>query len=79
MQIKSNVRMLYSRVQTMLRQRRRKQLKPTLEIVSWLSPFSPLILQTCFFLDHVTNRSTQSAPFDLKREPVSLPGVTEDE
>ncbi|KAL6862660.1 hypothetical protein ACO1O0_002897 [Amphichorda felina] len=51
-QVKNNVRMLYSRVQTIIRQRRRKQLKPALEI---------------------------SAPFDMKREPVSLPGITEDE
>lgn len=33
--IKSNVRMLYSRVQTLLRQRRRKQQKPAPEIVSF--------------------------------------------
>jgi hypothetical protein len=50
MQIKSNVRMLCSRFQTMLR--RRKQEKPMPQI---------------------------SAPFNLKSEPVSLPGVSEDE
>ncbi|KAI9902729.1 hypothetical protein N3K66_002081 [Trichothecium roseum] len=44
--------MLYSRVQTLLRQRRRKQQKLAPEI---------------------------SAPFDLKLEPVVLPGVSEDE
>lgn len=52
MQIKSNVRMLYSRVQTILRKRQRKEEKPTLEI---------------------------SAPFNFKREPVCLPGISEDE
>ncbi|KYK59324.1 hypothetical protein DCS_00454 [Drechmeria coniospora] len=48
--MEDNVKMLYSRVQTLL-QRRRKQ-KRALQI---------------------------SAPFDLKLEPVSLPGVSEDE
>jgi len=53
MQIKTNVRLLCSRVQTILRQRRRKQVhKPLPEI---------------------------SAPFDFKREPVLLPGVSQEE
>ncbi|KAJ3494298.1 hypothetical protein NLG97_g4165 [Lecanicillium saksenae] len=50
MQVRNNVRMLYSRMQTLLN--RRSKQKRTVEI---------------------------SAPFDLKLEPVSLPGVSQDE
>ncbi|KAM3514073.1 hypothetical protein MY11210_002285 [Beauveria gryllotalpidicola] len=50
MQVRDNVRMICSRMQTLLN-RRSKQKRP-LEI---------------------------SAPFDLKLEPVSLPGVSQDE
>ncbi|KAK7420875.1 hypothetical protein QQZ08_010204 [Neonectria magnoliae] len=51
MQISTNVRTLCSRVQTLIRQRRRKE-KRAMQI---------------------------SAPFNLKHEPVQLPGVSEDE
>lgn len=62
-----NVTMLCSRVQTLL-QRRPKQ-KPAMEIVR---------VPSCLLWD-VANQHPQSAPFDLKQEPVSLPGVSEDE
>ncbi|KAH6895606.1 hypothetical protein B0T10DRAFT_557801 [Thelonectria olida] len=54
MQLSTNVRTLCSRVQTLIRPRRRK--------------------------DKQQRGSVQiSAPFNLKREPVSLPGISEDE
>jgi hypothetical protein len=52
MQIKNNVRMVYTRFQTILRQRLRRNEKSIPEI---------------------------SAPFNLKQEPICLPGVSEEE
>lgn len=68
MHIRSNVKTLCTRVQTIIRQRTRKQ-KRSLEIVR--GPQSlPMVL---------ANIHSQSAPFNLKYEPVSLPGLSEDE
>lgn len=72
MQIKNNVRMFYSRVQTILRRRSSKEQKPMPEIVSG-PPISPSVL----FRQLI--HSIQSAPFNFQREPVSLPGISEDE
>jgi hypothetical protein len=65
MQLPSNVRVLCSRLQTILRQRRRKQQKRSLEIVS------PPLLRSIFFLTRFTNLSC-SLPLSTSLTSLSL-------
>lgn len=71
MHISTNVRTLCSRVHTLIRQRRHKE-KRSMQIVRYsrdVPHHSPMLTKPCL----------QSAPFNLKREPVLLPGISEDE
>jgi hypothetical protein len=71
MRLKSNVRTLYERMQAALRHGRRKQ-KRGLEIVRPCGK--------CFItINFLTNVVLQSKPFGLKKEPVLLPGISQEE
>ncbi|GAO16016.1 hypothetical protein UVI_02055950 [Ustilaginoidea virens] len=73
MQLKHNFIMLYTRLQTMLRDRIRKP-RRHVEIVSHDAVSRSI--WTRWNSDHGT---LQSAPYDVKHKPVNLPGVSQEE
>ena len=71
MHISDDFHMLRERVQTIVRQRRRKE-KRSLDIVSQCTfQGSRLVPELTFYL--------QSAPFNFEKNPVNLPGVSDEQ